>query len=154
MGESLILLNLTPDEAQKYIDGSSSVLNYAPKLGVEALPADKKSYYRGKVIDQPDAYIQENYNANQFHGQVSKFEFAQKNFAKLTQFAPPRHKYRRTVWVKQSLATVIGIRHVLRTLMLMAKRKVPTNMSIRTVKTMKFNTGPTRAVSIVPTIDP
>lgn len=75
LSESTILLNLTPEEAQKYIDGSSSVLNYAPKLGVEPLPTDKKSYYQGKIIEQPEAFLQENYNANQFHGQVNIFLF-------------------------------------------------------------------------------
>lgn len=66
-----MLLNLSPEEAQQYIDGASSVLKYAPKLGTDALAADKKNYYRGKVIEQPEEFQQETYLANQFHGQVT-----------------------------------------------------------------------------------
>lgn len=65
-----MLLNLSPEEALKYIQNSRTSLEYAPSLGSEPLPTDKKSYFRGKIIENPGEFTQENFNANQFHGQV------------------------------------------------------------------------------------
>lgn len=66
-----MLLDISPEEAQKYIDGASSVLKYAPKLNSGAIPAGEDTYYRGRIIDNPSNFIKETYLANQFHGQVS-----------------------------------------------------------------------------------
>lgn len=72
LGDSTILLNLSPEEAQKYIDGSSDILKYAPSLGGPGpLSSEKKAYFRGDLIEHPEEFIEETYNANQFHGQVN-----------------------------------------------------------------------------------
>lgn len=71
LADSTVLLNLSPEEAQKYIDGSSDILKYAPSLGGPGpLSPEKKAYFRGNLIERPDEFISETYNANQFHGQV------------------------------------------------------------------------------------
>lgn len=72
LGDSTILLNLSPDEAQKYIDGSSDILNYAPSLGGPGpLSPEKKAYFRENLIDHPEEFVEQTFNANQFHGQVN-----------------------------------------------------------------------------------
>lgn len=73
LGENIIKLDLSPEEAQKYIDGASSVLKFAPKLGSGPIPAGEETYYRGRIIDNPSNFIKETYLANQFHGQVSLY---------------------------------------------------------------------------------
>lgn len=69
--ENIMLLDISPEEAQKYIDGASSVLKYAPKLNGGPIPDGEETYYRGRIIDNPSNFIKETYLANQFHGQVS-----------------------------------------------------------------------------------
>ncbi|KAG5681554.1 hypothetical protein PVAND_010974 [Polypedilum vanderplanki] len=59
------LLDISPEEAQKHITQQSLDLSYAKKLSER--PAVGKSY-NGKIIDSDD-YIEEVYDANQFHGQ-------------------------------------------------------------------------------------
>ncbi len=65
-----MLLDISPEEAQKYIDGASSVLKYAPKLNAGPIPDGEETYYRGRIVDNPSNFIKETYLANQFHGQV------------------------------------------------------------------------------------
>ncbi|XP_041771488.1 uncharacterized protein LOC121593308 [Anopheles merus] len=70
------LVNISPEEAQKYITQQSLDLRYAAKLGEHPLgytrnvPADPATfYYNGRLIDNPEDYVEEEYEAKQFHGQ-------------------------------------------------------------------------------------
>lgn len=88
LAENTILLNLTPEEAQRYIDGSNSFLKYAPSLGAAGpLPTDHKSYFRGEPIDKPEQFVSETFLANQFHGQnglgQAKFGYSDWNQARV-----------------------------------------------------------------------
>jgi len=74
--ERIQLVNLSPEEAQKYIADQGIGLTYARKLGEQPLVQlrslygdDKKFYVNGRAIDNPEDYIQEDYLASQFHGQ-------------------------------------------------------------------------------------
>jgi len=67
--ENILRLDLSPEEAQKYLQGSSSVLNYAKKLGEIELPHGKNTYYRGRAIEHPEEFVERTYLAHQFHGQ-------------------------------------------------------------------------------------
>uniref|UniRef100_A0A182WBZ6 Cuticle protein 6 n=1 Tax=Anopheles minimus TaxID=112268 RepID=A0A182WBZ6_9DIPT len=71
------LVNISPEEAQKYITQQSLDLRYAAKLGEHPLgytrnvqdPALATFYYNGRLIDNPEDYVEEEYEAKQFHGQ-------------------------------------------------------------------------------------
>uniref|UniRef100_A0A182MF24 Cuticle protein 6 n=1 Tax=Anopheles culicifacies TaxID=139723 RepID=A0A182MF24_9DIPT len=71
------LVNISPEEAQKYITQQSLDLRYAAKLGEHPLgytrnvqdPALATFYYNGRAIDNPEDYVEEEYEAKQFHGQ-------------------------------------------------------------------------------------
>ncbi|XP_059613477.1 uncharacterized protein LOC132259743 [Phlebotomus argentipes] len=74
--EQIMLLDLSPEEAQKYIAAQSLDLRYAKKLGEErlstlrSLDGEKRDfYYNGRIIENPEDYVQEEFEANQFHGQ-------------------------------------------------------------------------------------
>ncbi|XP_037044493.1 uncharacterized protein LOC119080320 [Bradysia coprophila] len=72
--ESVVLLDLAPEEAQKLIAGRSLAVNYARKLDEGPLSAspdrgNRKFYHNGKVIDNPNDYVQRTYEASQFHAQ-------------------------------------------------------------------------------------
>lgn len=69
-----MLLDITPEEAQKYIAEQSLELSYGKKLGEGPIPllksADGNGFmYQGRVIENPEDYIEETYLASQFHGQ-------------------------------------------------------------------------------------
>ncbi|XP_035789584.1 uncharacterized protein LOC118465441 [Anopheles albimanus] len=61
------LVNISPEQAQQYITQQSLDLAYAPKLGEH--PVARTLYYNGRLIDNPDDYVEEEYSAKQFHGQ-------------------------------------------------------------------------------------
>ncbi|XP_062553427.1 uncharacterized protein LOC134218445 [Armigeres subalbatus] len=70
------LVNLTPEEAQKYITQQSLDLRYAKKLGEHPLgyfrniqDPEAKFYHNGRLIDNPEDYVEEAFEASQFHGQ-------------------------------------------------------------------------------------
>lgn len=63
-------MDLPPEEAQQYLKNAPATLDYAEKLGERALPADQ-GYYRGRILDNPNDYLEQTYLAHQFHGQVS-----------------------------------------------------------------------------------
>lgn len=76
--ERVQLVNLRPEEAQEYIARQALGVSYARKLGETPLAAFRsadgsqpaKSFYvGGRLIEDPENYIQEDYMANQFHGQ-------------------------------------------------------------------------------------
>lgn len=66
-------MDLTPEEAQKLIAGRSLAVNYAPQLDegpLSSLPEkNRKFYHNGKLIDNPDDFVQRTYEASQFHAQ-------------------------------------------------------------------------------------
>ncbi|XP_065086623.1 uncharacterized protein Cpr67B [Ochlerotatus camptorhynchus] len=71
------LVNLAPEEAQRFITQQSLDLRYAKKLGEHPLgyfrniqdPTEAKFYHNGRLIDNPEDYVEESYEASQFHGQ-------------------------------------------------------------------------------------
>uniref|UniRef100_A0A182NZU3 Cuticle protein 6 n=1 Tax=Anopheles epiroticus TaxID=199890 RepID=A0A182NZU3_9DIPT len=69
------LVNISPEEAQKYITQQSLDLRYAAKLGEHPLGYTRNVqdpaifYYNGRLIDNPEDYVEEEYEAKQFHGQ-------------------------------------------------------------------------------------
>ncbi|XP_035910581.1 uncharacterized protein LOC118511512 [Anopheles stephensi] len=69
------LVNISPEEAQKYITQQSLDLRYASKLGEHPLGYTRNVqdpatfYYNGRLIDNPEDYVEEEYEAKQFHGQ-------------------------------------------------------------------------------------
>nr|XP_019527246.2 uncharacterized protein LOC109399262 [Aedes albopictus] len=70
------LVNLEPEEAQRYITQQSLDLRYAKKLGEHPLgyfrniqDPEAKFYHNGRLIDNPEDYVEEAYEASQFHGQ-------------------------------------------------------------------------------------
>lgn len=71
---NIMLLDITPEEAQKYIAEQSLELSYGKKLGEGPIPllksADGNGFmYQGRIIENPEDYIEETYLASQFHGQ-------------------------------------------------------------------------------------
>lgn len=70
----MVLLDLTPEEAQKLIAGRSLAVNYARQLDEGPLSAtpdaeNRKFYHHGKLIDNPNDFVQRTYEASQFHAQ-------------------------------------------------------------------------------------
>lgn len=68
----MVLLDLSPEEAQKLISGRSLAVNYARKLDEGPLSAspdrgNRKFYHNGRVIDNPNDFVQRTYDASQFH---------------------------------------------------------------------------------------
>uniref|UniRef100_A0A182NIZ8 Cuticle protein 6 n=1 Tax=Anopheles dirus TaxID=7168 RepID=A0A182NIZ8_9DIPT len=71
------LVNISPEEAQQYITQQSLDLRYASKLGEHPLgyarnvqdPTLATFYYNGRRIEHPEDYVEEEYEAKQFHGQ-------------------------------------------------------------------------------------
>ncbi|XP_055607828.1 uncharacterized protein LOC129755399 [Uranotaenia lowii] len=71
------LVNLDPEKAQEFITQQSLDLRYAKKLGEYPLghfrsignPVEAKFYHNGRLIDSPEDYVEEAYEASQFHGQ-------------------------------------------------------------------------------------
>lgn len=68
-------INLKPEEAQDYLSKQVLDIKYAPYLGEHEIPylrsgeAPRQYYYKGRLIDNPNDFIEEEYLANQFHGQ-------------------------------------------------------------------------------------
>ncbi|XP_052859638.1 uncharacterized protein LOC128266889 [Anopheles cruzii] len=71
------LVNISPEEAQQHITQQSLDLSYAPKLGEHPLgyarklqdPSAATFYHNGRIIEHPEDYVEEEYEAKQFHGQ-------------------------------------------------------------------------------------
>lgn len=70
------LIDITPEEAQQYITQQSLDLRYAKLLSSGLLGAGVRGhggvlpYFNGHEIEDPNDYVEEIYDANQFHGQV------------------------------------------------------------------------------------
>jgi hypothetical protein len=74
--ENFVNLNpLSPEEARSQLEKQSLDLRYAQLLGQHPIPylrsgeAPRQYWYNGRMIDNPADYIEEEYLANQFHGQ-------------------------------------------------------------------------------------
>lgn len=71
------LIDITPEEAQQFITEQNLDLRYAKLLSSGQLGAGVRGhggmlrYHNGQLIDNPDDFMEEIYDANQFHGQVS-----------------------------------------------------------------------------------
>lgn len=67
--------NLSPEDARNYLEKQSLDLRYAKLLEEHPIPfgrsgeGPRQYWYQGRMIDNPDDYIEEVYEANQFHGQ-------------------------------------------------------------------------------------
>jgi len=67
--------NLSPNEAQQYLERQSMDLRYADFLGEHPIPyqrsgeAPRQYWYNGRRIENPSEFVEEEYLANQFHGQ-------------------------------------------------------------------------------------
>lgn len=69
-GETIILHNLTPEEAQAQLAVRSLEVNFARQLGESPLAADAAGIYQhGRLVEHPEDFVQRIYQANQFHGQ-------------------------------------------------------------------------------------
>ncbi|XP_063699986.1 uncharacterized protein LOC134830429 [Culicoides brevitarsis] len=66
---------LTPEEARGFLEKQSLDLKYAKLLEQHPIPfgrsdeGPREYWYRGRKIDNPDDYVEEVYDVNQFHGQ-------------------------------------------------------------------------------------
>lgn len=70
LGETLFLNDLSPEEVQLRLSEQSLDLNYAKFLGERPLPADAvSSFEQSRIAEHPEDYLQQSYQANQFHGQ-------------------------------------------------------------------------------------
>lgn len=80
--ENIFKINITPEEAQQFLQSANNLrglneIDYAPKTGENTLPESVYSktnekgefVYMGRVIDKPDDYVEEHYDAHQYHGQ-------------------------------------------------------------------------------------
>lgn len=71
----LHLNEITPEEAQKYFAEQNLDLTYSKKLGEVPLAvlrseaANREFYFNGRKIENPEDYVEETYEAEQFHGQ-------------------------------------------------------------------------------------
>lgn len=68
--ETIILSNLTPEEAQAQLAARSLEVNYAKFLGENTLTEGaERIYHNGRVLEHPENFVQRTFQANQFHGQ-------------------------------------------------------------------------------------
>lgn len=68
--ETVILNDLAPEEVQARLAVQSLDLQYAQFLGQRSLPADQAANLaEGRFAENPEDYLQNSYQANQFHGQ-------------------------------------------------------------------------------------
>lgn len=68
--ETIILTDLSPEEAQQRLATQSLDLSYAKLLGERNLAADAQGiYHEGRLVDNPEEFVQRVFQANQFHGQ-------------------------------------------------------------------------------------
>lgn len=77
LAENIFKINISPEEAQQYLNQANlrglNNVEYSPKIGENPLPearnANGQFVYMGRVIDNPNDYVEEHYNAHQYHGQ-------------------------------------------------------------------------------------
>lgn len=74
LGDFLHLNDITPEEAQEFFAQQSLDLSYARKLNEIPLPllrseTGRDYRFNGRKIEHPEDYVEETYNAQQFHGQ-------------------------------------------------------------------------------------
>uniref|UniRef100_A0A1I8Q877 Cuticle protein 7 n=1 Tax=Stomoxys calcitrans TaxID=35570 RepID=A0A1I8Q877_STOCA len=84
LAENIFKINISPEEAQQYINQVSSKgfnnIEYAPKTGENPLPEARNEkgefVYMGRVIDNPNDFVEEHYDAHQYHGQDGLGQYA------------------------------------------------------------------------------
>lgn len=76
LAENIFKINITPEEARSYLNSLGSDVNkidFAPKTGENELPEKYNDagqfVYMGRVIENPSDYVEEHYDAHQYHGQ-------------------------------------------------------------------------------------
>lgn len=75
--ENIFKINISPEEAQQFLNNANlrgiNEINYAPKTGENELPEARNEkgefVYMGRVIEHPEDYVEEHYDAHQYHGQ-------------------------------------------------------------------------------------
>jgi len=71
--EVFLKLDVTPEEAQQYLNNINFDLGYADKTGENPVPTTRnlegKTVYQGRVLEHPEDYVEEHYVAKQYHGQ-------------------------------------------------------------------------------------
>ncbi|KAH8379289.1 hypothetical protein KR009_004034 [Drosophila setifemur] len=83
-GENIFKINITPEEAQQFLNSAQlrgiGDIEYAPKTGENPLPEARNEkgefVYMGRVIEHPEEYVEEHYDAHQYHGQDGLGQFA------------------------------------------------------------------------------
>lgn len=83
-GENIFKINITPEEAQQFLNSAQlrgiGDIEYAPKTGENPLPEARNEkgefIYMGRVIEHPEEYVEEHYDAHQYHGQDGLGQFA------------------------------------------------------------------------------
>uniref|UniRef100_A0A1A9W4Q8 Cuticle protein 7 n=1 Tax=Glossina brevipalpis TaxID=37001 RepID=A0A1A9W4Q8_9MUSC len=85
LAENIFKINISPQEAQEYLNQVTSSagfnnIEYAPKTGENPLPESRNEkgefVYMGRVIDRPEDFVEEHYDAHQYHGQDGLGQFA------------------------------------------------------------------------------
>lgn len=77
IAENIFKINITPQEAQEFLKSANlrglNTIEFAPKTGENELPEARNEkgdfVYMGRVIEHPEDYVEEHYDAHQFHGQ-------------------------------------------------------------------------------------
>lgn len=77
LAENIFKINISPEEAQQFLNSANlrglDNIDYAPKTSENELPESRNEkgefVYMGRVIDHPEEYVEEHYDAHQYHGQ-------------------------------------------------------------------------------------
>lgn len=79
LAENIFKLNVSPEEAKIYLSKNGLMTSFANKIHEMRLEQIGRShdgheyYYRGRLIENPQDYVESTYLANQFHGHVSYY---------------------------------------------------------------------------------
>jgi len=84
LAENIFKINITPEEAQEFLNNVNlrglSNIEFAPKTGENELPEARNEkgefVYMGRVIEHPEEYVEEHYDAHQYHGQDGLGQYA------------------------------------------------------------------------------
>lgn len=84
LAENIFKINITPEEAQQFLNSANlrglNDIEYAPKTGENPLPEARNTegqfVYMGRVIEHPEDYVEEHYDAHQYHGQDGLGQYA------------------------------------------------------------------------------
>ncbi|KAL5291287.1 hypothetical protein ACFFRR_010598 [Megaselia abdita] len=91
LADNVFKINISPEEAQQYLEKAHQLkgvdaLEYSPKIGENPLPetrnANGEFIYQGRKIENPSDYVEEHYQAHQYHGQdgLGKYAYGYKDW--------------------------------------------------------------------------